>query len=56
MFIEAASKIAGLKIYKDKPMKKHVALGVGGNADYYVETESLYSLNAWLLKQACSIS
>lgn len=46
MFIEAASKIAGLKIYKDEPMRKHVALGVGGNADYYVETESLYSLNA----------
>ena len=33
------------KIIFDEPMKKHTAYGVGGLAKYYVEVDSLYSLN-----------
>ncbi len=46
MFKRALSEIATCPIILDEPMKKHTSLGVGGNADYYAEVDSLYSLNA----------
>ena len=34
----------GAKIKTDEPMKNHTSMGVGGNARYYVEADSLYAL------------
>ena len=34
----------GAKIKSDEPMKNHTSMGVGGNARYYVEADSLYAL------------
>ncbi len=33
------------KILFDKPMKKNTGYGVGGNAEYYVEIDTLFALN-----------
>ena len=33
------------KILTGEPMKKHTSFGVGGKADYYVEVDSIYTLN-----------
>ncbi len=34
----------GVKIKFDEPMKSHTSIGVGGNAAYYMEADSLYLL------------
>lgn len=47
-FLEELSGIAGLTIKREEPMKKHTTAGLGGNARYYAEAGSLYSLAAAL--------
>ncbi len=46
MFKRAVLDVATCKIMLDEPMKKHTSLGVGGNAEYYAEADSLYALNS----------
>lgn len=44
-FLAEISNIFDINILCDEPMKKHTSLGVGGNAKFYVDIKSLYSLN-----------
>ena len=44
-FKEELSVFPHAKIRYNEPMKKHTALGVGGDCDYYAEVSSLYGLN-----------
>ena len=44
-FKNALTECTHAKIYFDEPMKKHTGYSVGGTADYYVEIDSLYTLN-----------
>lgn len=43
------SNFTHAKVFYDEPMKKHTAYGVGGNARYFAEVDSLYSLNELVL-------
>ena len=44
-FKEELSVFPHAKIKYNEPMKKHTSFGVGGKADYYVEVDSIYTLN-----------
>ncbi len=45
MFEKALYSRTNAKIFLDTPMKKHTTLGVGGVAKYFIEPDSLFSLN-----------
>lgn len=45
MFKKALEEVVLSKVCYDEPMKKHTSLCVGGNSDYYVEVNTLCSLN-----------
>ncbi|MBQ3220241.1 MAG: UDP-N-acetylmuramate dehydrogenase [Clostridia bacterium] len=43
--LSALSNNTHAKILYDEPMRKHTSYGVGGNARFYTEVDSLYTLN-----------
>ena len=44
-FKQSLSDYTNAKILYDEPMRKHTGYGVGGNALYFAEVDSLYSLS-----------
>ncbi len=44
-FIDKLKNISDVKILENEPMKKHTYYMLGGNAKYFIEVKSLFSLN-----------
>lgn len=55
-FREEVGEFTCAKVLYNEPMKKHTSLGVGGNADYFADVDSLYALNSLItLAKECKV-